>query len=432
MSHIKKNNFMPMERTVLENGIVVLTRKITTSRAVSIGFWIKSGSTFETADENGYSHFLEHMMFKGTVRRTEKQIAHEIDKVGAYINAGTSKEYTSYYINIIQDKLDVALDILTDILENSTFLPENIAKEKQVVLEEIKMYEDTPPELVQDNLLEGMLSGHPLARPILGRKDLIEAIDRDKLSRFYGKHYYPHNLIVAAAGNLNHKKIIDYLNRKKFLHKRKNGKNSHTLKINNIRAREMIVEKDLAQVNFCLGFPGLPLRSELRFALHIVNAVLGSSMSSILFQKIRENMGLCYSIYSFENLFKDLGIFGIYSATSIRNFEKELNEIIRIIREFRKLKIKDETIRDAKEHLKGNLALAFESIDTHMNNLGRQELFYQKHYLFDDLIRLIDKVNKDQIHQVLHTIFPDRYKIIISSIGNKKHRKILEKLDLVI
>lgn len=421
-----------MERTRLSNGITVVTRKIPSSKAVSIGFWLKSGSTYEGNEEQGYSHFLEHMMFKGTKRRTEKQIAQEVDRAGAYINAGTSKEYTSYYINIIHDKIGLALDILTDLLENSVFLPAAIHREKQVVLEEIKMYEDTPSEIVQDNLLEGMLAGHPLAHPILGRRKAVQEITGAKIRSFYEKHYFPQNLIISAAGNLSHRRLVDTLVGSRFFSGRKARKNSHVIRLRNIQARPVLVEKDLAQVNFCLGFPGLPVTSPLRYALHIVNAILGASMSSILFQKIREEMGLCYSIYSFENLFRDLGVFGIYSATSISNFEKEITEILRIIRQFRKDRLDAQQIRDAKEHLKGNLALAFESIDMHMNNLGRQEIFYKRHYTFEEIIRMIDRVNQEDIRRVMDAVFPSGRRITVSSIGDPKHRKILEKLDLVL
>ncbi len=421
-----------MEKTTLDNGIRILTKKIPTSNAVSIGFWIQAGSSVETKGEQGYSHFLEHMMFKGTKSRTDKQIAEEIDKAGAYINAGTAKEYTSYYINIIHNKIEIALDILTDILENSTFLFDAINREKQVVLEEFKMYQDTPSEIVLDNLMEGLLSGHPLSLPILGKKEIIQDIDNKKLTNFYNEHYFADNLIITAAGQVAHEQVVNYIKNKKFYFTRTHSHQNSQVPIHSIQSKDIILEKDLEQVNFCLGFPGIPIASDLRFALYIINSIFGASMSSILFQRIRENLGLCYSIYSYDSLFKERGVFGIYSATSIAFFEKELLEILKVIREFKKKQISDEMIQDAKEHLKGNLALSFESIDTHMNNLGRQEIFFKEHYTFNDLIKLIDKVNKDQIFEVIQTLFPDNYKIIIASLGNKKHKKILSKIDRVI
>ncbi len=421
-----------MKKTVLKNGITIITKHIPNSNAVSIGFWIKSGSINETQKESGYAHFLEHMIFKGTKKRTPQQIAQEIDYAGAYINAATSKEYTVYYINIIDSKINLALNILTDIIDQSIFKQSEIKKEKQVILEEIKMYEDTPSEFVQDNLNEAMLYGNPIGNPILGQKKIIKKATRKKLLKYYNNNYYSSNIIISAAGNIKHDKIKNYVLKTKFFNK-KNKPEEHKKIIDSpIKTKNIILTKDLAQVHICMGFPCIPITDKLRYAIYILNATFGSSMSSRLFQKIRESMGLCYSIFSFSSLYKNTGFFGIYTGMGIQSFKKTVKAILKEIKKIKKHKLNQKEINNAKEHLKGNLALSYENINTHMNSLARHEIYYNKQFTFKEISRNIDKVCKDEIEQVINLIFPDDYKIIISSIGNQKHKKILNQIDLVI
>ncbi|MBU1077708.1 MAG: insulinase family protein [Spirochaetes bacterium] len=421
-----------MKKSVLKNGITLLTEHISSSHAISVGFWLKTGSIEEAEKENGYAHFLEHMIFKGTKKRSPEMIAQEIDAAGAYINAATSKEYTTYFINIIDSKIDLAMDILTDIIDNSVFDSQEIEKEKQVILEEIKMYEDTPLEQVQDNLTEAMLFGHPISNPILGRKKNIRKITKEKIKTFYNRHYYPENTIVTAAGNVDHDKIKEYLIRSKFLDKKHLPRPAEKRFAGQIKSKDIIMAKDLAQVHFCLGFPSIKITDNLRYALYIFNAIFGSTMSSRLFQKIRESMGLCYSIYSFNSLYREAGLFGIYTGTGIQSFEKALKAILEEISKIKKDKFTQKEISNAKEHLKGNLALAYENINTHMNNLARQEIYYEKHFTFDEIIKKIEMVRSEDVENAINLVFPDDYKVIIASIGNKNHKKILKKFDLII
>lgn len=421
-----------MKKTILPNGIILLSKHIPSSHAASIGIWIKTGSINEKKSENGYAHFLEHMIFKGTERRSAEEIAQEVDSAGAYINAATSKEYTTYYINIIDTKIDLALDILTDILDHSTFQQEEINKEKLVILEEIKMYEDTPSEQVQDNLIEAMMDGHPIGNPILGKKEIIKKTGRDQLVNFFNNNYTSSNIIISAAGNIDHNYIADYITKVKFYHDKTEDQQDQIDMDHEIKARNIIQCKDFSQVHFCLGFPCITITSSLRYAIYILNAIFGASMSSRLFQRIRENLGLCYSIYSFNSLYKDNGLFGVYTGTSINTFEKSLNEIMQEIKKIKKVFLTKQEIINSKEHLKGNMALAYENISTHMNSLARQEIYYGEHFTFEELIRRIDQVTDDELKQSIDVIFPDNYKITVSSIGPKKHNKILNKSDLVI
>ena len=420
-----------MRKTVLENGITILTKNIPSSHAVSLGFWVKAGSIHENKSQSGCAHFLEHMIFKGTKKRSARQIANEIDTAGAYINAGTAKEYTSYYISIIHDKIDLALDILTDIIENSVFAPIEIRKERQVVLEEIKMYEDSPAELVQDNLIESMLQGHPIGHSILGKREIIENISRKKLISFFKAYYHPGNIVISAAGRISHDRIIDYISKKKFF-KRKVSSGKAPSVEDKIKPKSTIVSKDLAQVHFCLGFPGIPISDKSRYALYVFNSMFGASMSSRLFQNIREAMGLCYSIYSFNSMYKDLGVFGVYAGTGVNSFQRALNEVLKEIGKIKKGKMSKKEVFGAKEHLKGNMALAYENIDAHMNSMARQEIYYNKQILFKKQIKAIDMVSLDDVHNIAQRIFPDDYKIIVSSIGHKDHKKILNKTDLAL
>ena len=421
-----------MNKTRLKNGITIITKRIASSHAVSIGFWIKTGSIHENNKERGYAHFLEHMIFKGTKKRSAKQIAQEIDSAGAYINAITAKEYTAYYINIIHDKIDLALDILTDILENSVFNSNEIQKEKQVVLEEIKMYKDTTSELVHDKLIEAMLWGHPIGYPILGDENTIKGITDKKLINFFLKHYLSHNIIISASGNISHKKIVDHIIKKKFFNKYTGLEvNNNNINIKT-KPRSIILTKKLEQIHLCLGFPSIPITNKSRYALYTLNAIFGSSMSSRLFQEIRESMGLCYSIYSFNSLYKNTGVFGIYAGTGINFFEKTLKEILKQIKKIKKNKLSKQEIINAKEHLKGNMALSYENIDTHMNSLARQEIYFKKHITFKEQLQMVDKIKPEDIHKAIQIIFPDDYKIIVSSIGHSDHKKILKKTNLSI
>ena len=372
------------------------------------------------------------MLFKGTKKRTAQDIAKEVDRVGAYLNATTTREYTGYFINIRKDKLELALDILTDIIENSTFPEKEIKREKQVVLEEIKMYEDSPDELVHDHLFEAMLWKHPLGKPILGDRRSIKKIKRRKILNFYNKYYTPNRLVISGAGYLDHNYVLKYLEKKKFLYSRRKSENELYNFTNKFQSRDYVVIRNLAQVHFCLGFRGIPADHPLRHSLYVLNTMLGSSMSSRLFQQIREKFGLCYSIYSFYSAFKEYGIFGIYAGTSIETFEKSFNKIIEEIKKIKKYGFTKDEIEDAKEHIKGHLALSYENNEIRMNRLAKQEMIFGRYFSYNEIVKLIDKVNTDTIMEVVEKIFPSNYKIVISSIGEERHTKILNKLPIVL
>ncbi|MBN1898750.1 MAG: insulinase family protein [Spirochaetes bacterium] len=423
---------MSAEKTILPGGLKILSQNIPTSTSVSVGFWVNVGSRHETDNEAGYAHFVEHMLFKGTTTRTAKDIAKEVDRVGAYLNATTTKEFTGYFINIRKEKLDFALDILTDIMENSVFSPRDIKKEINVVLEEIKMYEDTPDEMVHDNLYEALLGKHPLGRPILGNRKSIKKINRDSIHGFYTTHYSPDRFIIASAGNLNHQDIVDYIQKKNFLQFFQSEKREENHVIEPVESRNLLIKRALAQVHFCLGFPGMAADDPDRHSLYVMNTIFGSSMSSRLFQHIREKLGLCYSIYSFYSSFKERGIYGLYAGTSMRSLRAAIQKILNEIKKLKKKGFTKNEIQDAKEHIKGHLALSYENNEIRMNRLARQEMIFGRHFPYDEVVKMIDEVNKDSIMNVLERIFPNDYQIIISSIGTEDHKKVIAALPLSI
>jgi len=424
MSTVKKDR--------LDNGVTVVTEEISTSNSVSIGFWVKVGSKDESEKENGYSHFIEHMLFKGTKKRSYLDIAREVDRVGAYLNASTTREDTCYYINIKKDSFDFAVELLCDIVENSIFPEKELLQEKNVVLEEIKMYNDTPEDLVYENFFKSMFYNHPFGMPITGDIENIKNITREGVIEFYKRNYIPSNLVIAAAGNVEHQNLLKLLRKYKFMSNRANLQPIKNLNNKEFIRKDNILIKNFNQVHICLGFPGISATHSLRYALYIFNTILGSSMSSRLFQKIREKLALCYSIYSFYSSFRETGVFGIYLATSLNTLEKALINILKEVKLIRKKGISKKELEDAKEHIKGNLALAYEQNEVRMNRLARQEIIFGRHFTYKEIINTINSIKLDHIMQIIDIFFPKEYKIIISSVGIEKHKKILKNIDFVI
>ncbi len=416
--------------TILDNGIKILTYKNNHSNSVSVGFWLNVGSIDETEKESGFAHFIEHMMFKGTKKRSAFDIANDIDKYGAYINAGTTKEYTSYYIKIVYNKIDIALEILTDMLTNSLFDTNEMEKERRVVLEEIYMYEDSPSDVVHDNLLAAMYPMHQLGRPILGTIKSVSAFKKGDILKFYKKYYSTDNLIISVAGKVEHDYVVKYIKNSNIFNNRRSIKKKREKLIKETKKINIVKEKDLSQINFCLGFPAIPRTDERRYALYVVNTMLGASMSSLLFQELREKSGICYSIYSFTSLFNDTGVFGIYAGTNLKHFPTAIEKIKDEIKKLKRGEISAEKIENVKEHLKGNIALSYDNNDTWMESIAKQMLFYSKYINYKKIINKINNVEQKNVVDMINTVFPDNYEMIISSIGNKKHKKVISKLSL--
>ena len=403
------------EKTLLDNGIKVLTEKISTMRSIAVGIMVGAGSGDEPTDLSGISHFIEHMTFKGTEKRSAFEIAQAIDSVGGRINAFTGKESTTYYCVVLDTHLDVALDVLSDIFLNSLFDVKEIELEKGVVLEEIKMYEDTPDELIHDFFAETILGGHPLGKVTIGNAGAIKALNRDKILNFRRKLYAPDNLIISVAGNTEHSAVIKQI--EAFFKNMTGRREAVALPPPVITPQIRVKKKKTEQVHLGLGVKGVSHLDEERYAFATLDNILGGSMSSRLFQEIREKRGLVYSIYSYNTAFRDFGIFTIFAGTSRQN----LNPVVELaLEEFRKVKkegVSGDELKRAKEYLKGNLVLGLESTSSRMSWLARSEFYYNRVMTIDEVLEQIDKVTQDDIIRLANLYLTDQY-LTLATIGD--------------
>jgi len=398
---------------IQENGLRVILEPVESSVSVSVGLWITRGSRNEKPEEYGYAHLVEHMLFKGTEKYTGKELARMVDRVGGQHNAATNREYTCYYINIMADHLDMAVEILADMYYNPLFDSGELEKEKNVILEEIMMCEEAHDEYVHDLFIEYMLQGHPLSHPILGTGKIIESANSVSLRGFYGDNYRNSNAIFVIAGNFDVQKTKELIGRRFAA---ENGSpNIDAIPKLDLpqRAQFKHVKRGIEQVHFCVGTEGIQRNDNDRWALYVLSTILGGSMSSRLFQKIREDAGLCYSIYSFHSSFSDLGLFGIYCATGSANFRKTFDLIMD---ECRLLKngVTATELEDAKTFMKGSLALSLESIEVRMGQLAKNEITFARHFSFDDIIKQIDSVSRDDFMRLVSRIFENKDLSIVS------------------
>ena len=349
-----------IRRHVLPNGLTVITEQMSHIRSVSVGIWLKTGSRDEDSEWNGISHFIEHMVFKGTETRSAEAIARQVDSIGGNMDAFTAKECICFNIKVLDEHLPLAMDVLSDLVLHPVFDAGDIAKERGVILEEIKMDQDNPDYLVHEIFTQSFWKDHALGLPILGTRETVRKFERPVVSRFYGHHFAPGNLVVCAAGNLNHQNFVDLV-AKHFEHVKpaKNGLHSPAPKTSfriNLRNK-----KSLEQVQICIGVPSLPVAHERRYASYILNTLLGGGMSSRLFQNIRERQGLAYSVFSELSPYRDTGCLSIYAGTSRESARKVVESILKEFRQLKQETVPAEELRRAKDHLKGSLMLGLES-----------------------------------------------------------------------
>ena len=402
-----------LRRTVLPNGLVVLTERMEHLRSVAMGVWIKSGSRCEPAETNGISHFVEHMLFKGTRSRTAQHIAREMDSIGGNLDAFTGKETICFNVKSLADHVPIALDVLTDLVLNPVFAEADIERERGVILEEIKIDEDNPDVLVHELFTQSFWKGHPLGWPILGTKATVSGLDRDKLLAYHGDRFHGGNIVFSAAGNLNHDQFVAEVTEK--FAGLAGGETLHELSAPEASARiVMRNKKSLEQVQICLGVPAPPITDDNRYATLILNTVLGGGMSSRLFQTIREERGMTYSIYSDLSPYRDTGTLLVYAGTSAG---KALEVVDLILLEFRKLKEKaltHEELTRAKDQLKGNILMGLESSNSRMANLARQEMYFHNFFSVDEVIACIDAVDAAQVQSMAQRLFdPDRIAVTL-------------------
>jgi predicted Zn-dependent peptidase len=416
-------------KTILENGIKVITEEIPYLNSVSIGVWVLSGSRDERPHENGISHFIEHLLFKGTDRRTAFDIAKEIDSVGGTLNAFTGRESTCFYAKVLDKNLPLAIDLLSDIFLHPLMDPKDVEKERLVILQEIKMVEDTPDDYIHDLFNQACWGGNSLGFPIFGTSELVQSFTREQISCFFKESYPPDRIVVCAAGNLKHEELVERIG-ETFGQISKSSKIKERVTPQSVSTTN-VWKRELEQVHFCLGTRGLPYNHSLRFASYLLNTILGGGMSSRLFQEIRENRGLAYSVYSYLPTYIDTGLVVVYAGTNEGSFD-EVVELI--LKEFGRLKtepFKNGELETAKEQLKGNLLLSLESSDNLMTRLAKNEIYFGSYLSIEKILNGIDAVKEEDLRHLARELFDQRFfclTVLGPLDGNGRGRDLL-KLD---
>ncbi|MCK5126708.1 MAG: insulinase family protein [candidate division Zixibacteria bacterium] len=415
---MKKNGF---SKTVLKNGLRVISERIPSVRSISIGIWMHVGSRDEDQPINGISHFIEHMHFKGTKKRNALQIARDLESRGGAINAFTSREHTCYYARILNNHLPLAMDILGDILNHSTFTPGNIKKEKSVILEEIKDIADSPGEYIHDLFATEVWPSHSLGRPIMGSAANITNLSRSSVMNYISQHYHSGNIVIAAAGDVSHAKLVELV--KKYFKWPKNSQVTKSTIPLNKGVKLKAFKSDTQQSHVCIGFPSISFEEEGRYGILAANNILSGGMSSRLFQNVREKNGFCYTIYSYQEFFRDIGLFGVYFGAD-KKYVGKASELV--LKELKRLKEKTLTpteVRQIKDQLKGNLMLSLESTTNRMNRIARQEVMLGEYIDLDETCRNIEKITAKQIRDVVNKIFnADRLTCV--TLGPTKQKEL--------
>jgi predicted Zn-dependent peptidase len=414
-----------IRRQKLPNGLTVITEQMQHIRSASIGIWLQTGSRDEDAEWNGISHFIEHMVFKGTKHRTAEEIARQVDSIGGNMDAFTAKECICFNVKVLDEHVPTALDILSDLVLNPVFDAADISRERGVILEEIKMDEDNPDYLVHEIFTQNFFKDHPLGKPILGTKETVKRFERPPVVEAYAHRFAPGNIIVSAAGNLDHDRFVELVT-KAFEHMKpwKDGKNGfHSVAPKTFSRIILRNKKALEQVQLCLGVPAYPIAHEKRHAGYILNTLLGGGMSSRLFQNIRERQGLAYSIYSDLNPYRDTGCLAVYAGTSLASASKVVQSVVKEFRSLKAEPVPEEELKRSKAQLKGSLMLSLESSTARMSNLARQEMYFDRFYDLDELIEKIEGVTAEDLTSLANEFFKTE-SVAVTVLGNLPGLKI--------
>jgi predicted Zn-dependent peptidase len=418
----------PIVRDVLDNGIRLLTERMTQVRSISIGVWLTRGSRHETAERGGIAHFVEHMLFKGTTTRSAEDIAQAIDSIGGQLDAFTAKEYASYYIKVLDEHLPLAIDILSDIVMNPAFSADDIQREKKVVVEEIKMVEDTPDDLVHELFTQGFWADHPLGRPILGTRDTVESFTSDLLRDYFRDAYTSRNLIISAVGNLEHAHVRELVD-KKFASVPTVGE-ALDEQAPTVAPKILVRNKELEQSHLCLGASSYPQNHDDRYASYVLNTLLGGSMSSRLFQNVREKRGLAYAVFSGLSAYRDAGSFTIYAGCSNEAVGEVIDLVVEELRGVKQAAVPDAELQRAKDHLKGSLMLSLENTASRMSHLARQEIYFDRQFGLDETLQGIERVTTKDVQRVAVDLFRGG-SLSATVLGNVNGLQIPpERLDL--
>jgi predicted Zn-dependent peptidase len=392
------------KKTILKNGFRIITESLSHAKSVSLGIWVNAGSRDELDKERGIFHFIEHMIFKGTKNRSARQIAKDLDTIGGFSNAFTSKEQTCFHARVLDKHLQFLTELFSDIFINSLFAEKDLELEKAVVLQEISMTEDTPDEYVHVLSDQTFWQGDPLGRPILGTKETVSNITRKEILDYVSRFYSPERVVIAATGNVDHTLVVDYF--KSFLEPLSNGNNSLlTRPVPLVTPTISSYPKELEQVHLCVGAQASSLSGERRFAEAIFNTILGGNMSSRLFQEIREKRGLAYSVYSYINAYIDTGLLRIYLATDKNEINMVLELIKLLIADIKNGNLSKDDIARAKEYLIGGILLSSENISNLMLRLAKNEFIFERYIHYEELIRELEKVTLDEVIDASERIF---------------------------
>ncbi len=426
-----------VRKTVFSNGLTLVSERCTEFQSLSLGIWVKTGTRFERPHEAGISHFIEHMVFKGTTRRSALEIAREIDQVGGDFNAFTTRENTCFHMMLLARDIDLAANILTDVILNSEFNADELERERKVILQEISMVEDTPEELLHDLYFEQIYGRHGLGKPILGTENSVRKLRRADILRYFRKHYRPEQTIISVAGNVAHsvlKRKFRALSRGQWTGRspqaKSKSKHGHT-PAPRLRTGNWWVVRPTEQVHLVWGVGGphlISFKSEKdRYALHLLNTFLGAGMSSLLFQEIREKEGLAYTVYSTPSLFKDSGVFTIYAATAPHQVAQCLRIIDQCVQQVCQKSLTEDELENAKENIKGNLLLSNDSVESRMMGIAQSEMFLGKDITIEEICERIDEVKLADIRRIARKVLQVNHKSIMA-LGPKPSRALRKKL----
>ncbi len=397
-------------KTILPNGIRLVTERIPHVRSVAVGVWVDTGSRHEPLDRVGISHFIEHLVFKGTESRSAEEIARAVDSVGGQMDAFTTKEHTCFYVTVLDEHLPLACDLLSDVLLHPRFDAGDIEREKTVVLQEFGMVEDTPDDLIHDLFAERVWPDHPLGRPILGDRKVVQTFDRDTILRYFRAEYCPERITIAAAGHLRHEELVEllgtrFLDFRQPLPGRVDERPALATTVD-------LIERPLEQVHFVLGGQGLEQAAPERYVLFLLNTIFGGSMSSRLFQRVREREGLVYSIHSGNAAFRDSGLFYVYAGTEPAHFRRVTDLTLRELRTLRASGIEADELRRAKDHLKGSLMLSLESTGSRMTRIAKQELYFGQSFTLDEILADIERVTLADLEGLIERLLGGAFSLV--------------------
>ncbi|SIQ67937.1 Predicted Zn-dependent peptidase [Domibacillus enclensis] len=405
-----------IKRFTCKNGVTIVTEEMSTVRSAAIGIWIATGSRDESPALNGVSHFLEHMFFKGTDTLSAKEIAESFDSIGGQVNAFTSKEYTCYYAKVLDNHADHALNVLADMFFHSKFDTDELEKERNVILEEIKMYEDAPDDIVHDLLSSAAYGNHPLGLPILGTEKTLAGFTRDTLKEYMYNMYTPDRVVISIAGNITE----DIVKKAEALFGEYEGGKAPVMEpVSDFRYEKKSRSKETEQAHLCLGYEGISIGDKDIYNLIVMNNIIGGSMSSRLFQEVREERGLAYSVYSYHSSYKDTGLITFYGGTGAEQLDELYATIIESIELVKKEGLTQKELHNSKEQLKGSLMLSLESTNSRMSRNGKNELLLKRHRTLDEVVSLIDGVTKERVDELAVELFDKPFSASLISPDGK-------------